>query len=322
MTLVFDRVSAPPLVGVSFELGPGTHVLLGTPEDGTHAAIAVAAGAVAPRAGRVSLGGADPRRSPAARRRIGSLLELEELPPAARVVDAVRAALALHGSAGDPAAALASVGLEAWAARATRKLSPRERRSVALAIALGVDGPLLLALSEPLADVPGIDRRAARDAIATRSRQAVVLCATASVRDALELGGTTLVLHRGRIVRTLAGATSPDLAPRQTAELVLSTDDARALAGALAEVPSVSSACWNDREAPGQLTVRGDDLERLALGVVRAARDAGIRIHALGPALPSVLEVKAASAGVARAAYDEAYRLAAERARADKGVPT
>lgn len=322
MTLVLDRVSAPPLLGASLELAAGTHVLLGTPQDGTHAAVAVAAGALAPRAGRVSVGGADPRRSPDARRRIGSLLEVEELPPGARVADAVRHALALHGAARDPIAALATVGLEAWAARATAKLSDRERRSVALAVALATDRPLLLALSEPLADVPGIDRRAVLDALVARSTECVVLCATASVRDALELGGTTIVLHRGRVVRTVADATSPELAPRQTAELVLLTDDARALAGALAEVPSVSSACWNDREAPGQLTIRGDDLERLALGVVRAARDAGIRIHALGPGVPGVVEVKAASAGVARAAYDEAYRVATEKARADKGVAT
>jgi ABC-2 type transport system ATP-binding protein len=304
---------------VSVELGPGAHVLLGAPEDGTLAAIALASGSAAPRAGRVLVGGADPRRSPETRRRIGSLLETEELPPGARVSDAVRMALAFHGSATEPTAALAAMGLAAWAARRTRELSPRERRSVALAIAVAVEKPLLLALAEPFADVPGVDRRAVRDRLVKLAAESAVVCATASVRDALELGGTTLVLHRGRVVRTLAAATATDLAPRHSVELVLSTDDARALAAALAEVPSVSSAYWNDRDAPGQLTVRGEDLERLALGVVRAARDAGIHIHALGPALPSVQEVRAASVGVARAAYEEAYRLATERARADKG---
>jgi ABC-type multidrug transport system ATPase subunit len=317
MTLELHGVSAPPLVGVSLHLSGGSWVVLGGPDDGTAALVALVTGMLAPRIGRVLVGGADPRRSPATRRRIGSLLEAEELLPGRLARDAVRAALELHDSPTPVEPALAALGLERWAERRVWELGARERRALALAVALAVPSPLLLALHEPLAMTAGIDRRRVISMLSTLSEAgSPVICTTASSRDALELGGKILVLHRGRIVRELTDATLGELVPGSVAELVVRTSGPRELAAALVDDPSVVAVHWSERDAPGQLVVRGAELDALALVVTRAARARGIRVDAIAQSLPTVHEVRAAAAGLARAAYDEAYRAAAERARA------
>jgi len=320
VTLELTLVSAPPLVGVSQRFEPGTHVVLGTPEDGIAALVALVSGITAPKSGRVRVADQDPRRAPAIRKRIGALLEAEERMPGRSVRDGVDRALRHHGG-GDGAQALAALGIDRWATRPARELSARERRSVALAVALAVPSPALIALHEPLADVPGVERASVLDALGERAAAgAVVLCTTASVRDALELGGSLSVAVRGRLVRQLAISAASELAPRAGTELLVHAEPMRPLIAALAADAATLSVRWSDREAPHQLAVSGAGLEQTATAVLRAARASGVRIRALAPALPGVHEVRAASVAIARAAYDEAYRLAAERARAQGGT--
>lgn len=312
--LELAAVSAPPLTGVSLSIDPGMTVCLGRPEDGASALVALAAGARAPRSGRVRVVGTDPRRTPLARRRIGAVLELEEL-PGRRVQDAVATALRLHGAAADPGAALARIGIGSWGPRRIDQLTIRERRSVALGIALALPEPALLALFEPLAYMPGVDRAETRRLLSEAALAGtIVLCATASVRDALELGGTLLVLSQGRVVRQLAQATALDLAPASSGALLVRAEPARDLVAALANRAAITAVEWNEREAPGQLVVRGNDLEAASQTVVQAARLAGVRVHALMPMVPEESAVRATGAALARAAYEEAYRLATERA--------
>jgi ABC-type multidrug transport system ATPase subunit len=322
MSLELLGVSAPPLVGVSLQLGAGAWTFLGAPDDGTATLVELASGMIRPRLGRVLVAGADPRRSPELRRRIASLQEREEPLPGRRVRDKLRAALALHGVRAEAEAALAKLGLERWAERRATELGPRERRSLALAIALAIPEPLLVALHEPLAITASVDRALVRRQLSELAAAgSVVICTTASVRDALELGGRTLVLNRGRIVRELTNGTLDELVPGSPAELVVRTGAARELAAALASERNVVAVQFDARFAPGQLRVRGADLDLLALDVARVARAHGIHLQAVAQSLPSVQEVRAASAGVARAAYDEAYRVAVEQARIAAAAP-
>jgi hypothetical protein len=113
------------------------------------------------------------------------------------------------------------------------------------------------------------------------------LCSTASVRDALELGGRILVFHRGRVLRELTEATPADLIPGSTLELVVRTDAPRELAAALAAEAGILGLSFSERDAPGQLGVRGADLDALARSIARAAHAAGIRVRALAPSLPT-----------------------------------
>jgi ABC-type taurine transport system ATPase subunit len=316
MSFELIGVSAPPLVGVSLQLTPGAWTVLGAPVDGTAQLIELAAGMSRPRIGRVLIESGDPRRSPAVRRRVASLLEREE-PPLGRVVqDSVRAALELHGAAPAADSALSSLGLERWAERRVAQLDPRERRTLSLAIALAVPSPALVALHEPLAMTAGVERALVRTRLAALAAAgSVVVCTTASVRDALELGGRMLVLSRGRIVRELTDSTIGELGVGLSAELVIRSHDPRGLAAALASARDVLAVHFDERHAPGQLRVRGAELDALALEVSGVARAHGIRVQAIWQSFPSLQELQAASAGSARAAYDEAYRVAAEQAR-------
>jgi ABC-2 type transport system ATP-binding protein len=318
VTLELTSVAAPPLAGLSLALGPGLHVLLGTPEDGAAEAIALAAGVHRPRGGRVRLAGADPYRSPALRTRIGALLGLEDPVAGRRVSDGVARALEARGARLRASEALAAVGLAKWEARRVRELALSEHRSVALAIALSVSEPVLLSLHEPLAFTSGLSRTRVVEALKARAAAgAIVLAATASARDAVELGGNVSVLDRGRLLGKASASLPSDLVVSERVELWVRADRARELAALLAAEPAVMAADWDDRDGSGQLRLRGSDLEALALAVLRTGRRASIRIHALSPAAPSLRDVALSSAALARAAYDEAYRIAALRARAD-----
>jgi hypothetical protein len=55
------------------------------------------------------------------------------------------------------------------------------------------------------------------------------------------------------------------------------------------------------------VTVRGANIDRTALAVARAAAMTGGKVRSIAPVAPGLDEVRAASAGLALAAYHAAY---------------
>ena len=313
--LELRAVVAPPLNGAELQFGPGLHVVLGSEADGAAMLAPLAAGMIAPQRGTLRVAGLDPRRSPDIRRRIGALCAAEELYPARTVALAVGAGLDARNVRTDPQSALGGLGLGAWAARALDSLSDDERRSVGLALALNVPDLELLVLHEPLSRLPGVDRNALGERLAAiLAREACVVCTTASARDAVELGGSLVVLDRGRFVRRLAETLPDRLAPGSPSELVVRNSAPAQLAAELANESAVTGIEWDQQARPEELSARGAELGELALSVARAAERAKVPIEALVPRLPDLDVVRAASAGLTRAAWEQAERAAYERA--------
>jgi len=94
-------------------------------------------------------------------------------------------------------AAIDSVGLAGFEARAPSSLSLGEQRRLALATALSVD-PAVLLLDEPTASLDGRARRAVLDALA-RTR-ATLLVATHDLDAALDLDARVVLLSSGSVV--------------------------------------------------------------------------------------------------------------------------
>jgi ABC-2 type transport system ATP-binding protein len=283
-------------------------VVLGRPSDGSEVLVELATGSRRPRSGQVRLDGVDPARSPALRRRIGSLLAREDLPPGKCVADSLGL---LVGARGDPAAAraLELIGLGHWTTRGTTTLSAAETRSVMLALALSTNDPLALLLFEPLADLPGISAELVLERLHRAAASGTcVLGVTSSPRDAAALGGTLWLLERGGIVPS---APSPaGLVPGSNPEWLVRTPEARELAARLLELPDVTEVAFDAVRSPSELRVRCLDPERASLIILETARRAGARVEALRWVVPTLDEIQAARAAALRGAYESAYHAA------------
>jgi ABC-type multidrug transport system ATPase subunit len=290
------------------ELGPGMHVVLGQPSDGSDVLVELAAGSCRPRSGQVRLDGANPACSPALRRRIGSLLAREDLPPGKCVADSLGLLARARGGL-TAAHALELVGLGHWTTRLTTTLSVAETRSVMLALALSTSDPLALVLFEPLADLPGISV----ELVLERLHQAAasgtcVLGVTSSPRDAATLGGRLWLLGPGGIVPS--AATPAGLVPGSNPEWLVRTPEARELAARLLELPEVTEVEFDAVRSPSELRVRCLDPERAGLVILGAARRARVRVEALRWVVPTLDEIHAARAAALRGAYESAYHAA------------
>jgi hypothetical protein len=175
-------------------------------------------------------------------------------------------------------------------------------------------------LFEPLANLPGLS---SEQTIACLERAAAqgtcVLSTTASPRDATRLSESIWLLDGGRIVRRTAVPAAAELTPGSAPELVVQTDKPRALATLLASAPAVNALHWDDATAVGQLRVRGADTSRVALTVLQAARQAGAALGSLTATLPALEQVHAASAGLSRGAFEQAYQLGRAGAASPQG---
>jgi ABC-2 type transport system ATP-binding protein len=309
-------VFAPPLNGVELVANGGLFIVLGTESDGTALLIRLLAGMEAPQRGQVRIADQDPARSPELRRRIGCVSSVEELAPAASVSAALSLALRARADDATPEHVLRLLALEGWARREPDSLTRAERRSLALALALSVRSPLLLAVHEPLSGLAGVEPRKAIELISERAHGgATVVCTTASARDAAELAGSLLLLDRGRIVRRPKSTEPSELAPGFVPELRIRSRQARLLAAELATEASVDAVEWDEQRTPGELRARGQDVDALGLAVLRSARRAGADIDSLVPTLPTLERMRAATDGLSRAAYEEAQRTAYEAAQ-------
>ena len=297
------------LTGATLSIPAGLTVVLGTPADGTADLPPLVGGVVAPRRGRVQVGGIDPARSPATRARLGLVAE-ESAPQAGSVVDFVRQVLALRRQVEDPLGILERHGLAALEAVSPAKLDRGLRRRLAWALALSIRDPLGLIVHEPL----GLGGEAICRELAERATAGVpVLALTSSPRDASALGGSVVLLDRGRFVRRPGAPLATELSPGGPVTLRVRSSGARDLVKALAHDPAVSSLDFDGERSADAICVRGPDADRLSLAVLRQARAVGARLVSIEAALPALEEVRAATEGLWRAAYDNAYRAAAPR---------
>lgn len=302
--LVFDRAIEPRKGSslLDFALDSGLHALVGLPPDGTLSLATLASGISRPRTGRVIVDGRDPYVDPALRARIGATLDVPMLPESGTVEQLFR----ITRDAPSPST-LDTLGLPALSTRRLLSLSPGEERAVELALALATPDPLALVLTEPFAALPGPGRAAFVDSLANAAKAgACVVVVTASVADATDLGGLVHLFEAGRISRTLEGADAFAL-PGRDVELRVITSGPRALAFELSRHASVSAVSWDADRGPA-VSVRGPNLERAALAVAEAALSASAHIVSMTPVPPSLDELRAASAGLALAAYHAAYQ--------------
>jgi ABC-type thiamine transport system ATPase subunit len=282
------RVAGRDLLPLDLVLDPGVTTLVVTSDAGGGELVAIASGAERPRRGTVRLHGKDPYCTPDQRRRIALLRDTEEALSGQTLEAAVSTILSIRGSVQSARAVLGENGLSAWATRCPATLSPAEHRCVAACLALAVENPLLCALVEPLA--AGLDRRRVLKKL-TRAAEAgaIVLCVVASMRDAADVGGRVLELTRERKKSSLqdrgaVGATSG-------LELVVRASPAAPLASALGTDESVFTVVYDQSRAPDEIVVRGPDLERSSLAVLRAAAASGVCVttlehRAIGSAAP------------------------------------
>jgi ABC-2 type transport system ATP-binding protein len=306
---VRDSSPAP----LDFWLGAGLHAVVGTPADGTLAIGKLVGGIEPSSTGQVIVAGRDPGRDPPLRARIGVTLDTPHLPSANLVRDLLAEVDRLRGGR-SASTVLERFGLARWAERKVKGLSRRELRVLDLVIAASTRDPIAVVLTEPGADVAPMDRRSLREALAqAASAGACVLIVTASMNDAVELADTVHVLERGRIVRWVPVTDTAALVPGRGIELRVEVDLPRLLVSALADDPAVIGIDWDQHGHRSVLSIRGDDLDQLALAVARAATSAGANVTSIAPVAPGLEEVRAAASGLALAAYQAAYRAYVEQ---------
>lgn len=281
--LVFAGMGGREIIWADLQLDSGVHTVITVTPEGGNELVEIASGLTAPRRGTVLIDGSKPYSRPEVRRRIGSLLSVETIAEVRTVEAWVARALMLKRSSVVPSTALESIGLGALSKRTPSSLSPGEARGVALAVALAAEAGVIL-LFEPLA-TPAGRARVVSSIEEAAAKGAAVVCVTASVRDAADIGGTSYPLRFGRI----GGDTSvrPLGSPTESAiEVIVRTDDPRRLSSALSLDPAFSHLSCDVGTAPGEVVVRGDDSDRVALGVLRGAKQSGAKILALWQRAP------------------------------------
>lgn len=300
--LTLTAVWSPPLKNFSARLAAGLHVVLGADADGTASLIELCAGVCAPRRGTVALDGERPSGSPRLRRRIASLLSVENLSGKGDVRAWIDDVARLRGIPAERALELAAVDLTL--SRPVESLSSAERRRLALVVALAEPEPPLVALHEPLAAAGALSREPVLARMGELAKRAVVLVTTASVEDARQLGGALYVLERGVLARKHEHAWPAALTPGLEARLWIDADSPRELVAVLAQSPEVREA----RYVSERIELHGSDLEGLALAVSRAAVTTGVHVRRLQSEAPDLEVVHGASAGLAHAAYRAAQQ--------------
>jgi ABC-2 type transport system ATP-binding protein len=187
------------LDGVDLELRGGEILaVLGPNGAGKSTAVAALLGLRRLDAGRARLFGSDPRE-PAARRRVGAVLQELGFPPGLRVREAVDLVRAHFPDSLGTREALDRLDLGPLADRDAAGLSGGQRRRLAVALAL-VGRPRALFLDEPTAGMDATVRRAVlRDVAGFAADGGAVLLTTQQLRDAEEVASRVVLLRAGRV---------------------------------------------------------------------------------------------------------------------------
>lgn len=207
--LELNRVKGRELRRVQMSFIPGVvHALVGGPDEEGAEFVAICAGIVRPKRGTVRLNENSPFQSPETRRRIGALLRVEAALEGESVEVSVAHALGIHESRVGAREALTPFGLESLLSRSPASLSPYETRSVALALALALEAPLLLVLHEPFA--AGLPRAEVKARLSERAAGgSIVLAVMASGREAAESGAELVSLRSSSGGLAPSKATAP-----------------------------------------------------------------------------------------------------------------
>ena len=283
------------LADVAVNWEAGAHAVVGGRADGGPLLLAVIAGWVRPRSGKVLVleGLATDAR---VRRQVAFVPLQPALPEAMRVRQVLAMAEAVRGDpASDPEARLAMLDVEALADRRVDSLSREEARAVALAEALTSEAVRVILVEEPLL---AMDPRAAglvAQALWARAAEdRAVVVATGSMNDACELADDALTLRAGRAVSRTACAEvllQPGAEGAQLRVVLRDFAQAPALVAALAGEAEVDAV----QRDQGSLHLRGPDATALARAAGHAAVEAGVdllelRIEGTLAAPPAVKE--------------------------------
>jgi ABC-2 type transport system ATP-binding protein len=210
----FRRDRRVVLDAVDLALAPGSRVaLLGVNGAGKSTLLAIAAGALAPDAGRVRVLGLDPARAARALRgRVGWLPDPVPLWPELTVREQIEASARLRGldrwaarQAAD--AAIARCDLGALARRPCGRLSRGEAQRTGIAQAIA-HGPELLLLDEPGAGLDPVQQARLAQLIAELRGGMTIVQATHDLAEAAE-ADRIVILDRGRIRRDADRAELP-----------------------------------------------------------------------------------------------------------------
>jgi putative spermidine/putrescine transport system ATP-binding protein len=166
------------------------------------------AGLMTPVSGRIRLDGRDVTRVPPNKRGVGLVFQSYALFPHLSVYENVAFGLRLAGVAAAELktrveAALASVGLAAFAGRLPKALSGGQQQRVALARSIVV-APKLLLLDEPLSNLDARLRLEMRSELARLQRELgiTMIYVTHDQAEALALADRVVVMRAGRIEQT------------------------------------------------------------------------------------------------------------------------
>jgi glycerol transport system ATP-binding protein len=199
------------LAGVNLTLLPGTiNVVLGHTGAGKTSLLRVIAGLDRPTQGSVRQDGIDITRSPARKRSVALVYQQFINYPSLTVRDNIASPLRLRGARDTEARVLELARLlriEELLDRLPGALSGGQQQRVAIARALAKDAEIIL-LDEPLVNLDYKLREDLRDELralfgSARSdgKPVMVVYATTDPAEALALGGTTIVIHEGRVLQ-------------------------------------------------------------------------------------------------------------------------
>jgi ABC-2 type transport system ATP-binding protein len=280
------------LDNVSLEVTPGITGLVGPNGAGKSTLVRSILGLVRLAAGSVRVFGLDPAREP---RRVRSLLgvvpEDECAVPGLSGVEMVRYAARLCGLPGTESLRRAHEVLD-WCDAGQERYRPVEtlsvgtRQKVAFAAAM-VHDPQMVILDEPTNGLDPLERRAMLGRLVTLARHhgKTVLVSTHVLPDVQSICDRVVVLARGRV--RLTGAiddlTRPEI-PAHRLEGDGPLDDLARLLCARG-LPA-----WRAGDDEGALLLEPPGADRLGL-VWESARDAGVVIRSLAPALRPLEDV-------------------------------
>ena len=198
VTKTYGDVTA--LAGIDIQLRAGeTLALLGPNGAGKTTAIRIMLGLVRPTAGTVEVFGQDPRKA-AVRARIGTMLQVGQLPDALTVREHVELFSSYYPSPLSLRDSLEYAGLTGLEDRRAEKLSGGQRRRLFFALAI-CGNPDILFLDEPTTalDVESRESLWARiDAFVEQGRSVVLT--THDMEEAEALAKRVMILSNGRVI--------------------------------------------------------------------------------------------------------------------------
>jgi len=192
--------SVTALAGIDFAVRPGEVVaLLGPNGAGKTTAVQLLLGLLRPSAGEARLFGRDPR-SPGARMRTGTMLQVAKVPETLKVKEHVHLISSYYPHPLPGAEVIAAAGLAGLEDRLFGKLSGGQRQRVLFALAL-CGNPDLLFLDEPTVGLDVESRRAFWSVIGEKAAQGrSVLLTTHYLEEADALADRIVLITGGRIV--------------------------------------------------------------------------------------------------------------------------